>query len=514
MTMTTHNIIPEDLLQQMIKDRKVRKAITKESFSYFFNFYFAHYIEFPTAGFQKDIMNALDRSTTENLYIVAFRDSSKSTIAATAYPLWAILGKQAKKYVLIFCKTQGQAKQALRNIRDEAEQNDILKKDLGPFQEEQETGKNGEWSSTTLVFSNTGARIKVASVDEGIRGLRHKQHRPDLIVCDDVEDINSTRTRESRDKTYKWLRGDVIPGGSKHTRLIVIGNLLHEDSLLMRLKEDVEENRASGIFMEFPLITESGKCLWPGKYPDKESLEAQKIEVGNEISWQREFLLNIVPDVDQVIHQEWIQYYSDLPQKDKRFARVCIGIDLAVSQKTTADYTAMVSAQVYWFDGEVYIYILPNLVNKRMTSPQLIEECKLIHNHFTETDGWPKFIVEDAGQQKGILQFLEKEDLEVQGFSPGQTDKRARLAMAALKINSGHVLFPKKGCKELISQLTNFGMAKHDDLSDAFSTLILGISADPPGRRGSISDIIVGGKPRGGPFAEMDKFRVTRDMVF
>jgi len=502
------------LFNQMVKDRKVRKAITRESFLYFFNFYFAHYITYPTADFQKEIIHSLEKSSVENLYIVSFRNSGKSTLVATAYPLWAILGTQAKQYILIFCKTQGQAKQSLRNIRDEAENNDLLKQDLGPFKEESETGKNGEWSSTSLVFSNTGARIKVASVDEGIRGLRHKQYRPDLILCDDVEDINSTRTRESRNKTYKWLRGDVIPAGDKNTRLIIIGNLLHENSLLMRMKADLEADRALGTFMKFPLINKAGECLWPGKYPDKASIEIQKKEIGNEIEWQREFLLNIVPDTEQVIHTKWIKYYPELPLQDRSFAGVSIGIDIAVSQKQAADYTAMVSAYVYWIEKEMYIYILPNPINQNMTSPQLLEKCKAIHKYYTNEKAWPKFIVEEAGQQLSVIQFMKDAVLNVQSFKPGQTDKRTRLALTALKINSGHILFPKTGCEELIRQLTGFGVERRDDLADAFSTLVLGLLEQPPRNRNS-SLIIIDNDPQPlDEFHDLDEFRITRDMTF
>ncbi len=510
----TNKTMSEELFDQMVKDQKVRKAITKESFLYFFNFYFAHYVTYQTADFQKKIIHTLEKNEIENLYIVAFRNSGKSTIATTAYPLWAILGRQKKKYILIFCKTQGQSKQVLRNIREEAENNDLLRQDLGPFKEIQETGRNGEWSSTSLVFSNMGARIKVASVDEGIRGLRHRQYRPDLILCDDVEDINSTRTKEGREKTYKWLKGDVVATGDVNTtRLIVIGNLLHEDSLLMRLKDEVEGGQGSGVFMKFPLV-ENGISLWPGKYPDRESIERQKKEIGNEIEWQREFLLNIVPDVDQVIYKKWIKYYSDLPLQDRSFAGVSIGIDLAFSQKNTADYTAMVSAYVYWIEREMYIYILPNPINERLTSPVLVERCNTLNKYYTCEKAWPKFIVEEAGQQKGVIQYLEKAGLNVQGFSPGQTDKRTRLALTALKINSGHILFPKKGCSDLIRQLTNFGVEAYDDLSDAFSTLILGLSENPPRCRHGLSGLIVEENPRTRMCTELENFRVTMDMIF
>lgn len=51
----------------------------------------------------------------------------------TAYPIWAILGKQQKKFVIIFCQTQAQAKQHMMNLRSELEDNDLLKKTLVPF---------------------------------------------------------------------------------------------------------------------------------------------------------------------------------------------------------------------------------------------------------------------------------------------------------------------------------------------------------------------------------------------
>ena len=36
--------------------RSVRRSITKASFYWFFHIYFAHYIKFPTAEFQKEMM--------------------------------------------------------------------------------------------------------------------------------------------------------------------------------------------------------------------------------------------------------------------------------------------------------------------------------------------------------------------------------------------------------------------------------------------------------------------------
>ena len=50
------SFIPRYLLNKMIKDRLIRIAITKDDLQYFFHFYFAHYVKYETADFQKEIM--------------------------------------------------------------------------------------------------------------------------------------------------------------------------------------------------------------------------------------------------------------------------------------------------------------------------------------------------------------------------------------------------------------------------------------------------------------------------
>ena len=52
--------IPEEIINTMIKDGKVRKEITKANFFMFFHFYFSHYVQYQTAKFQKNIINYLN----------------------------------------------------------------------------------------------------------------------------------------------------------------------------------------------------------------------------------------------------------------------------------------------------------------------------------------------------------------------------------------------------------------------------------------------------------------------
>ena len=460
------NIISQSLVNKMVKDLAIRTSITKDSFFYFFHFYYAHYVKYPTADFQKEMIHLLEEDATQNLYFVSFRGSSKSTMITTAYPIWAILGKQQKKFCIIFCKTQSQAKQHMMNIRTELEGNDLLKKDLGPFQEEKD-----EWGSRSLVFKKHGARITVASTDQSIRGLRHNEHRPDLILCDDVEDMQSTKTREGREKTYNWLKGEVIPAGDKNTRLIIVGNLLHEDSLLMRIKEDVFKKKTTGIFKEYPLLDKTGNCLWPGKYPTDQDIENERMKIASEVSWQREYLLQIIPSDDQVIHPDWIQYYDELPGKKHRGYRgTYAGVDLAISSRSSADFTAVVLTHVYGRNEKLRIYILPNPIERKIDFPSQVEMLKNI----TQTElptRHDKLFVEAVGYQQSLPQALETQRVPAEAIIP-KGDKRTRLALTSMAIKSGMIKFPRQGCGRLIEQLVHFGVEKHDDLADAFSLLV------------------------------------------
>jgi predicted phage terminase large subunit-like protein len=461
-----NKMIPETLIDKMIKDRSIRTSITKESFLYFFHFYYAHYVKYETADFQKEIFHLLERSPIENLYIVAFRGSGKSTMITTAYPIWAILGKQQKKFCTIFCQTKAQAKQHMMNIRTELEGNDVLKRDLGPFQEESD-----EWGSHSLVFKKHRARITVASSDQSIRGLRHNEHRPDLIICDDVEDVQSTKTREGRDKTYNWLRGEVIPAGDKQTRLIIVGNLLHEDSLLMRIKEEIQQGKAGGIFKEYPLLDKNDVCLWPGKYKNQQDIEEEKLKVASEVSWQREYLLRIIPSDDQVIHPSWIQYYDELPSNNhKAYRGTYAGVDLAISAKDSADFTAVVFARIFGRRDKLRIYILPNPIAKKLSFPSQVDLMRDVKSTMMP-DSRDNLFVESVAYQEALPQMLEMHGIMAKSVKP-KGDKRTRLSLTSTTIKSGVIKFPHHGCEELIQQLVGFGVEKHDDLADAFSLLI------------------------------------------
>jgi len=453
------------MLDKILNTRITRVAIARMYHKLFFSIYFHHYITYEAAKFHHDLFDISEDESIEQIAIVAFRGSGKSTIFTLSYPLWAITGKQKKKFVVILGRTQRQAKQLLNNIKKELENNTLLRNDLGPFKEQSD-----EWGSYSLLLPWYNAKIICVSMEQTIRGMRHMQYRPDLIICDDVEDLDSVKTKEGRDKVKKWIAGEVIPAGDKNTRLIFIGNLLHEDCLLVSLINKMKDKQLDGVYKFIPIIDDDENIMWQGKFSNMNEIEKEKGKISNEISWLREYMLRIVPEETQVIHREWIKYYDELPTiKNNNYRKTAIGVDLAISQKSSADYTSMVSIQVHGYGDKLKIYVLPNPINKRMTHHETLETIRQMYETYMVNKNYtPMFFVEDVGYQKSVIQELDRFRVPAEGISVF-TDKRARLCSISHLIQTGTVVFPKHGCELLTNQLVHFGVEKHDDLVDAFT---------------------------------------------
>lgn len=470
--MNIQTLTPDELIQ-IKKKRSVRQMLAKKSHFWFFSIYLGHYITYPFAPFHHEMFSITEDEDSKVAVVIAFRGSGKSTLMSLSYPIWAVIGKLQKKFVLIINQTQAQAKLSLANIKRELESDSLLKTDIGPFEE-----FSDEWGSTSIILSNYNARIVVASTEQSIRGIRHGPHRPDLVICDDVEDLDLVKTKENRDKLWGWLKGEVIPIGDEHTKYIFIGNLLHEDSLMMRLKESILSNQMEGVYREYPLINDDGQCLWPAKFPTQKEIDALRRKVGTNSAWYREYLLKIISDDDRIIKREDIKYYDRLPDIHKFPPRgIFIGTDLALSQKESADFTSLVSAYVTDFGDDIKIYILPPIVNKRLSFLDTIKELKSLNDQFLFQFGRRSIIyVEKIGYQTALHQQLKNQGLFSDAVSIGNLDKRSRLIIASPYISSGKILFPRRGAEELINQIVNFGIEKHDDITDAFTLMILKIS--------------------------------------
>lgn len=446
--------------------------------------YLSHHFNLEPADFHPELIDVFEDPAQEMVNIIGFRGSAKSTYGSLAVPLYFAL-EHKHDFILPVGDTGTQMKLNIANIRYELENNPMILKDYGLAY-----NPDKNWSDSSLQLNN-GVLIMGRSRGQKIRGLKHRQYRPQVIICDDLEDTEWVKKKENRDKTERWLTGEVIPAQQEtKAKLILIGNLVHNNAIMARM-EAKKKGDGTPLFktLRFALIDKGGHCTWRGKYPDDAALQKQKEKVGSATAWSREYLLKIIAEEDQIIKETDISYYpvSMLTARDERNGRLLLPIvdagaaqDLAISEKKTADFTAIVRGyMVTWTldaGGKVKrLLIRPKPFNKRVDFDGAVAAAK---DAMKDMPMGARLWVEDVMYQKAAVQTIKKHGVSVFGVKP-VSDKRARLMAASPFIKDGTVMFPETGCEELIEQLVGFGSEEHDDLVDALVYLILALINKP-----------------------------------
>lgn len=474
--MKTNIFTKEDAIQAL-NDPIVRRGVVKQDLFLFFTVYFPHHMKYPFAQMHKDMIAICQNENISLALIMAFRGSGKSTIITTAFPLWAILGVLQKKYVVIVAKTKPQARQMMRNIKAELELNTELKKDLGPFQEETD-----EWGSEAISFLRQGARIVVVSIEQSLKGLRHRQHRPDIIILDDIEDNESVKTKEVRDKTYDKYKRDILPLGDLGTKIMHVGNMLHDDSLMMRLSREMRDSDTAKVFKRYPITDSDGNPHWPGKFPTKDDIEKERLKIHDESAWALEYELVPVSGSEQIIKNEEIQYYDEIPARVRdRYGymsqrHIVVGVDLAISKHDSADYTAIVPIlyQKNPLTAQWEGYVLKDFVHKRV---DFNETCDVIIHMNKSLRVYGEnitFAIETIAYQQALVQAIRMKSKDhidlVECHS--SLSKETRLRIVKPIFSNKQIFFPRMGAEVIVREITGFGTERHDDLVDATTVSI------------------------------------------
>lgn len=210
-----------------------RKRIASLSPQHFAKVYLEAEFSKPPCRMHEELFAALlelHQHEGARLAVAAPRAHAKSTIATMAFPLWALLCKR-EAFVVLASGTEGQASRLLEHVRKQMEDNPLLLED---FPELAKAKRSAPWRKGELLLPS-GEKIMAFSSNQNLRGIRHRQHRPTLIIADDLEDRNAVVSEELRAKLKTWFTATLLKAGTSKTRVVVVGNVLHDDSLLANL---------------------------------------------------------------------------------------------------------------------------------------------------------------------------------------------------------------------------------------------------------------------------------------
>lgn len=415
------------------------------------------YFPLETPLFHKEILDLISDKNNRRIGAIAPRGHAKSTTVDMTYPLWAGCFEQ-EEFIVIISDTYTQAAEFINALKDEFENNPKIKWLFGNM-------KGDDWQDGEFVLSNG---IKYAAKGSGmkIRGIRHRHTRPTLMIFDDIENDENIKSAEQRQKLYHWFTKAAIPALARGGRAVVIGTILHFDSLVNKVmkQQDVFKSWQTRVF--YAITTEEDgteRALWP-EHRSLEKLRAMRDDPGDQdfigsITFAQEYQHKPFSEEDAIIQPDWIKECepSQVPDKHTRLARV-LTIDPAASERQTADFTAMIVADLYT-DGNVYIRAIRNQRTSPSVTADTVRELDEIYK--------PQVI----GIEKGALGLVFRDLLEglpVIGLEPDK-DKVRRLLAVSRFFEAGRVYTVKniQNGQAFREQLIEFPKGTHDDMVDA-----------------------------------------------
>ena len=214
-------------------DAEMRKALGRIDLEFFAHFYLPDHFSMPSAPFHEEVFDSIESMMNTrgrvNQVIAIFRGAGKSTIDTLALPLWcACYG--LRHFIPIISDSYDQAKGQLATIKTEIESNERLLEDFGQLE-------GDVWQADDIETKNC---VKLVALGQGMkfRGRKYRQWRPDLIILDDIEDKKAVQSLIQRQALYQWFMGTVMRAGWADTKVLVIGNKLHWDSLVTRVSKN------------------------------------------------------------------------------------------------------------------------------------------------------------------------------------------------------------------------------------------------------------------------------------
>lgn len=194
-------------------------------------------------------------------------------------------------------------------------------------------------------------------------------------------------------------------------------------------------------------------------YIDHAEIEKARLS-STELVFQREFLAYFISSTGARIRKPWIKYITNVPEK----IDISIGVDLAISQKTTADYTAICVLGRDKINQDLYIL---DMHRGRYTFYEQKQKIIEYANKWIEYDPLLKIGIEDVQYQKAIVQELSRiTKFPIFGIHP-ITDKVGRFASIEAKYQHGQIFHIQGLPLEFESELLSFPLGDHDDMVDS-----------------------------------------------
>lgn len=458
---------------------------------------FQEHITRPFCPLHREILTLLDDDAKRLVAIAAPRGFGKTTLIGLCFTARQALFRHAP-YIVYISATATEAAQKVKTLARELLENGLIRELFGDL-------KSSKWAEEKGEIELSGPDgvpfcfIQAKGAGNQIRGLKWGKHRPTLFLVDDLESKDEAQSEENRKKLKKWFFGDLLGAmdnsDNSISRLVLIGTVVHQDSLLSNLIDektdldfsnpDQEEmanlvsNRERFHTVRLEACNDNFESIWP------EFISTESIRARAEAYRQRglldvffmEFRNIVIAGEEATFQQSMFRYYTEQNEeftaelKSRQIETVII-IDPAKTANTKSAFTAIVAVGFNATKGRIYFR---DCINDRLTPDEIFDKALKMATRFNtanigiEVTGLNNFVTypfqQYIARQRNYINLVElkaikAKDLRVAALAP-------LYRMGAVYHNEDlHV----RGSLE--AQLLSFPYSKYWDVMDCFANCI------------------------------------------
>lgn len=504
--------------EELMGEHGLRKELAAFDMSYFGRAYLPHYFIRKSPHFHEELdeiwsrgvmkgrnplkeAKVISRMKGSRQVVAAPRGHAKSTNFTFKDSLHAVLYAY-KHYILILSDSSEQAEGFLDDIKTELEDNANIIMDFGSL-------KGDKAWRTGVILTKTDIKAEAIGSGKKVRGRRHRNWRPDLIVLDDIENDENVNTPEQRKKLKNWFDKAVSKAGDTYTDIMYIGTILHYDSLLNNVLQNPRYKTRKYRAVISEAVNTKLWDEWEGIYTNlfnenheedaRTFYEAHEEEMllGAEVLWEEKLsyydLMEIkvsegtasfnselqndpIDPENATFNLEWFDYYEPelMDFKSPEFVFVAAN-DPSLGKNKKSDTSSIINLALSTKTG--YMYVVDASVERR--KPDVIIDDVFEMNRRLKRDykkGFYKFGVEVVQFQYFFKEVMAAKSAEEGEYIPieeiqSTVNKMLRIESLQPVIKNKYLKFNREH-KTLLKQLQEFPMGKNDDAPDGLQMAV------------------------------------------
>lgn len=428
----------------------------------------------PFSNLHNQIWKLID-SGAKRIAIAAPRGLGKTSIARTIAEK-AILYRLSN-FIVYIMNSSTVAEMQTENIKHELMSNNKVRGLFGNIKESDfEYELDDQFSKLSWVaFGNT--LVLPRGQGQQVRGLNWRKHRPQLVICDDLENKSEIRNAENRKELKNWFYADVMKSFDFYSgdwRVIYIDTVKHEDSLLQELLDS-----PLWASIRLSICDLNYKSLDPNYMSDEEIKEEvdEHRRLGTLDVFYMERMNIPTSKEDADFKQENFVYHDEMEISKKKGLENVVIVDPAktVDNMKSAE-SALVGVSINSRENKLH---LRRAVAERYYPDELYAESFRLADELksnviaVEVTSLEEFIKQPY-QNEAMLRGWKGEFvwLKARGGTRDERGKIERIKSLIPYYNQKRITHNPDCCSRLEVQLTEFPKSKLWDLMDCFAYIV------------------------------------------